>query len=294
MRHESFALAAADLHVTPGAVGQQMQRLEEWLGLRLFIRGVRHIEPTLEATKYWLAIEPALARIRQASEDLRLSQGNEVWLSMPPTLAAKWFAPRMARFMTSNPDISLHLGASTALVNFELERVDLSIRYFDGEDRNLHADLLYPGEARVYCSPTYAKEFGLRRPEDLTRATLLHTTLLPHWKAWLETFSKLTGQQINAIAGQHFDQSMLAIETARYGQGVVLSSPILTGSEVHDGSLYEPFDMHLALPKGYYLVHHRQIPLRPAAMVLKQWLIDMVAQEAGSGANTEYAMPANS
>lgn len=279
MKHKSFTLAAAELHVTPGAVGQQIQRLEAWLGSRLFVRAIRHIQPTAEATKYWFAIEPALARIRQASDGLRLSQDNEVWLSMPPTLAAKWFAPRMAKFMTSNPDISLHLNASTALVNFELERVDLSIRHFDGNDRNLHADLLYAGEARVYCSPAYAREHRLRKPEDLARTTLLHTTFLPHWKAWLQTFSRLTERQIDAIAGQHFDQSMLAIETARHGQGVVLGSRMLVEAEVRDGSLCEPFDLPLALPKGYYLVHHRQVPLRPAAQVLRRWLIDMIARE---------------
>lgn len=281
MKHKSFRLAAAGLHVTPGAVGQQIQRLEEWLGSRLFIRTIRQIHPTPEATKYWLTIEPALARIRQASEDLRLSQSNEVWLSMPPTLAAKWFAPRMARFMTSHPDISLHLGASTALVNFELERIDLSIRHFDGNDRDLQADLLYPGEARVYCSPAYARKHRLRKPDDLACATLLHTTLLPHWKEWLQTFSCLTAPQVDAIAGQHFDQSMLAIETARHGQGVVLSSPMLVEADVREGCLCEPFDLPLALPKAYYLVHHRQVPLRPAAQVLKQWLIDTVAQETG-------------
>lgn len=279
MRHGSFTLAAAELHVTPGAVGQQIQKLEDWLGLKVFIRSIRHIRPTAEATAYWLAIQPALAAISQASEGLRLRQANEVWLSMPPTLAAKWFAPRMAKFMTANPGISLHLGASTAIVDFEQERVDLSIRYFDGDDRHLAADLLYRGDARLYCSPAYAASYGLRQPEDLVRATLLHTTLLPHWTEWLRKFSRLTGEQIAAIPGQHFDQSMLAIETARHGQGVVLSSAVLTEAEVRDGSLCELFDRPLAVSKGYYLVHHRQLPLKPAASVLRAWLLDLVAAE---------------
>jgi LysR family glycine cleavage system transcriptional activator len=49
MKHNSFSLAAAELHVTPGAIGQQIQRLEEWLGSRLFIRSIRQIQPTAEA-----------------------------------------------------------------------------------------------------------------------------------------------------------------------------------------------------------------------------------------------------
>jgi DNA-binding transcriptional LysR family regulator len=35
MKHHSLTLAAAELHVTPDAVGQQIQKLEEWLGAPL-------------------------------------------------------------------------------------------------------------------------------------------------------------------------------------------------------------------------------------------------------------------
>jgi LysR family transcriptional regulator, glycine cleavage system transcriptional activator len=37
-RHLSFTLAARELHVTPGAVGQQVKVLEDRLGVRLFER----------------------------------------------------------------------------------------------------------------------------------------------------------------------------------------------------------------------------------------------------------------
>ncbi len=56
MRHKSFTLAAKELHVTPGAVGQQIQKLEEWLGAPLFTRSIRQIVPTADAQTYWAAI----------------------------------------------------------------------------------------------------------------------------------------------------------------------------------------------------------------------------------------------
>jgi LysR family glycine cleavage system transcriptional activator len=37
-RHQSFSAAAAELNVTPAAVGQLVRSLEEWLGLPLFHR----------------------------------------------------------------------------------------------------------------------------------------------------------------------------------------------------------------------------------------------------------------
>jgi len=282
MRHNSFTLAAQERHVTAGAVGQQIQKLEAWLGVTLFTRQVRQIHPTAEALHYWSNVQPALARLTHASEQMRLRQVNEVWLSMPPTLAAKWFAPRMAGFLAQRPDIALHLGASTAVSDFERDRVDLAIRYFNGEDATLDATLLYRDEARLYCSPNYVKEHRLHTPDDLVRATLLHTTLQPHWKLWLQRFSTLSDAQIDGIPCLHFDQSLLAIETARYGQGVVLSSAILTEGEMRDQTLCEPFACRLPVAKGYYVVHHKGAHLRPAALALKQWLLAVAQHGAAS------------
>ncbi|PIG09116.1 LysR substrate-binding domain-containing protein [Comamonas sp. 26] len=281
MKHHSLTLAASELHVTPGAVGQQIQKLEDWVGVPLFIRTVRQLRPTAEALKYWASIKPALARIQQASDQLRLSHVNEVWLSMPPTLAAKWFAPRMEGFLAQCPGTSLHLSADTALIDFDRDRVDLAIRYFDGHDPSLDVALLYSDEARLYCSPEYARKLRLKTPEDLVRATLLHTTLQPHWQAWFHQFSQLTDKQIAAIPGQqHFDQSILAIETARHGQGVVLSSAILTETEIRDGTLCEPLKLPLSVGKGYYVIHAKGADLRPAAAMLKSWLLSLRMKES--------------
>jgi LysR family glycine cleavage system transcriptional activator len=40
-RHMSFARAAEELHVTPGAISQQVRQLEDSLGQRLFLRQIR-------------------------------------------------------------------------------------------------------------------------------------------------------------------------------------------------------------------------------------------------------------
>ena len=277
MKHSSFALAAKDLHVTAGAVGQQIQKLEEWLGTTLFTRSVRQVTPTTEALNYWATVQPALSRILQASDALRQSQSNEVWLSMPPSLAAKWFAPRMADFLSHHPDISLHLDTSTTLADFNRDRVDLAIRYFDGTVSEFTAELLYRDEARLYCSPAYAKRLKLKTPNDLKRATLIHTTLHPHWNAWLEQYSQLSARQVKSIPGLHFDQSIMAIEAARHGQGAVLCSALLTEAEVREGALFEPFAGRLALSKAYYVMHLRTTALRPAAVALRKWLLSLPA-----------------
>jgi len=274
LRHRSFSIAAAELHVTPGAIGQQIRKLEDWLGVRLFIRRVREVEPTPDALAYWARIQPALAALSQASWGLREQRSNGVWLTMPPTLAARWFARRLPQFLAAHPNLAIHLSSATTMTDFDSDTIDLAIRYFDGHAPHLETQLLHADEARVYCSPAYAKKMKLKRPADVARTTLLHNTLHPHWARWLADCAPIDIGLHPALSSVHFDQSLMTIDAAVRGQGLVLTSPWLAEEELQIGSLIEPFPaQRLTLDKGYYLVHRRGAPVRPAVETLKRWLI---------------------
>ncbi|PPC75568.1 LysR family transcriptional regulator [Pokkaliibacter plantistimulans] len=278
MQTNSFSLAAEQLFVTPGAVGQQIRKLEEWLGVTLFHRQVRQVEATLEARAYWARIQPALADILSASQSLKDSQSNAVWVSMPPGFAAKWFSRHMADFVTRHPDIELHISASSQLADFSRDRLDLAIRCFDGMDDALQASLLYDDQASAYCRPGYVQSKHLAGPDDIRHATLLHNTLHPYWALWLKQFTTLDATQLQAISGIHFDQTLLAIEAAKQGQGVVLTSPLLVEEDIREGKL-EPLFAECSLPleKGFYVVHPRQWTLRPAVALFRDWLLERMA-----------------
>ncbi len=142
-------------------------------------------------------------------------------MSVPPSFAAKWFAPRMASFLKRYPDLALDLTTSTAFVDFELDGVDLAIRYFNGEDPTLTVEKLCTDEAHVYGAPDYMKRLKIRHPDDVRKATLLHNTLHPHWSPWLGKFSRLSAEQIASIPGIQFDRSLIAIDAAVRGQGLI-------------------------------------------------------------------------
>lgn len=282
MRSKSFSLAADELCVTPGAIGQQIQKLEEWLGVLLFVRQVRQVQPTEVAEGYWQKIQPALTQIANASNRLKHSRSMAVSLSMTPSFAAKWFTSRMANLVTQHPDIELHLNASVLTVDFEREAVDLAIRHFNGKDQNLDSILMFKDEARVYCTPEYAKATHLHEPKDLVGANLLMTATQPYWELWFKKFAQLDAEIVARIPRIHFDQSLLAIEAARRSHGVVLASPFLTEAEVANQTLIEPFQCHLCLGNGYYVVHPSKTTLSPAVMRVKQWLLEEAAKESSA------------
>jgi LysR family glycine cleavage system transcriptional activator len=140
----------------------------------------------------------------------------------------------------------------------------------------LASQILYQDEARLYCAPSYVKRLKLKATDDIARGTLIHTTLHPHWRSWLNLFSNLNDNQIENIPSLHFDQSIMAIEAARQDQGLVLSSALLTEKEVNEGTLVEPFKQRLALNKSYFVTHDKGTLLRPAVAALKDWLLSNV------------------
>lgn len=273
VRRGSFKQAAEELSLTPGAVSQQVRKLEQWLGFALFLRQTRQLEVTDSGAAYYSRIAPALEQIAQVSADSRARPAAGVRLSLPTALAAKWLAPRMADFIARYPDVDVHINATTKTVDFRRESVDLAIRRFDGNDPALEAVAVYADEGRLYCSPAYRERLALTEPDDLVRATLLHAALYLSWDAWLDRFTRIDPQARARIPGLHFDQPLLGIEAAKRDQGVVLSNTLLVGEELERGELVEPFGLPLVTAKGYYLVHPRHVPLSRPAQALKAWLL---------------------
>ncbi len=274
MRLKSFALAADELNVTPGAVGQQIRKLEDWLGAELFTRTVRQITPTADGLAYAARIAPALQQIRDASHQLRDQSNHVVRFVMPPSFAAKWFSKRMSRFLIAHPETSLHVGSSSIQLDFDHDQVDLAVRYFDGKDENLETVLLYQGQAAAFCAPSYRDRMGLNTPDDLVRATLLNDILHAWWEEWLGTFSGLSTSDIRGIKRVEIDQTSMAIEAAIHDQGVVLANPLLAEEDLAEGKLIHLFpDQVVNVSSGYYLVWPKSRDLRAPVKEFRDWLL---------------------
>ncbi|EPG2632663.1 LysR substrate-binding domain-containing protein [Pseudomonas aeruginosa] len=268
MRTGSAKLAAESMFVTPGAVGQQLRKLEDWLGIQLFVRSVRKLQPTQEAVRYWQQIQPALAQIDDTHTSLLGTFAFDVSLSLPPAFASTWFARRMPDLIQRLPDLQLHLNANAEAVNLCAGTYDLAVRHFDGQDEKLHSRLLLSDEARVYCSPQYQAQLQLLALEDLRRATLIHTTAHANWARWLAQSGAFSRGQ---VSGLRFDQSELAIDAARRGQGLVLTSPWLIEEDLECGRLVQLFGHSLITGKGYYVVYGIDKALSAGGKALFEW-----------------------
>ena len=90
-RHLSFTQAAAELNVTQTAISHQIRRLEQELGVRLFVRKNRALELTGDARDYLPGIRAAFNDLRLATDRLlRRGNNNVLTVSTLASFAAKW------------------------------------------------------------------------------------------------------------------------------------------------------------------------------------------------------------
>ena len=70
-RHLSFTLAAKELFITQAAVSHQIKVLEDYLGVKLFLRENRKIYLTFEGNKLLPAVVSGLHGILDSLENIR-------------------------------------------------------------------------------------------------------------------------------------------------------------------------------------------------------------------------------
>ena len=273
-RHLSFTLAASELNVTQTAISHQIRRLEEELGLRLFIRKNRALELTTEARDYLPGVRAAFNDLRLATERLlRKDDGHVLTVSTLASLAAKWLLPRLSAFQESHPGIDVRITTSTSLVDFRRDDVDAAIRYGRGQWPGVRAEWLMADELFPVCSPALVNgSKPLRSPEDLRDHVLLHTsnTNSDDWRLWL-TAAGLPAD-ISKQPGITFDLMFMTIQAAIDGIGVAVGRTSYVQDDIAKGRLVVPFRIALPADAGFYLVSPEAQPDPPKLAAFRQWL----------------------
>jgi LysR family glycine cleavage system transcriptional activator len=276
-RHLSFTRAAAELNVTQTAISHQIRRLEEQLGIRLFLRRNRALLLTREAESYLPAVRAAFEDLRRATERLRRPEREGLLtVSTTASLAAKWLVTRAAAFQEAHPGIEVRITTSSHLVDFRREEVDMAVRYGRGNWPGLRAQWLMAEELFPVCSPSLLNGARpLRQPEDLVHHTLLHATVSREdWQLWL-TAAGLPGS-IASRRGLTFDQSFMAIQAAVDGHGIAMGRTRFVEADVAAGRLVVPFDVVLPADAGFYIVAPEDTAGSPKIALFRDWLIGSV------------------
>ena len=276
--HEkNMSRAAHRLHLTQSAVSRQIAVLEEALGQKVCVRHARGIELTPVGRQLLPSVDNALAELAHAVE--RIGQRpRELRIKLPPTLAARWFMPRLSGFRRAYPDINLRVSCDDCLsVHFELEDVDAAVIFAREAPRQCDAIELFPERLTAVCGRDAAAR--IKRPRDLVNEHLIHLSAdHSEWRRWLE-IAGVSHPDINA--GPIFEVIDMAVNLAEQDMGIAIGDARLLMDDLRCRRLVLPFpEWVIDTGYSYWFSCPKGRSKEPSMQALLEWL----QTELGAGA----------
>ncbi|WP_423199041.1 MULTISPECIES: LysR family transcriptional regulator [unclassified Cupriavidus] len=173
--HEgSFARAGERLGIGRSAVSRNVQRLENQLHTRLFLRTTRSTQLTREGERFFENCSHGVGRIVEAMNELREMRDGPpngmLRISSTVGFGRKIVAPLLGEFRRRYPDITVDLLLDDRHTDFASDRIDVAFRNGRIEDSSIIAKRIIPMQMALCASTDYARLHGLPETvEDLAR-----------------------------------------------------------------------------------------------------------------------------
>jgi LysR family transcriptional regulator, glycine cleavage system transcriptional activator len=274
----SFKRAAAELHVTQGAVSQQIKNLEAALGCKLFHRLPHQIAFTEEGQRFARVVESALEEIQREAQAIALERSAvDIRVRCGPSFALRWLVPRLGDFYSRHANIKLFVTAAYGYFDPTQCEFDLAIEMIEGDISALHTEALMDEYLTPVCSPAYLAEHEfIRTPTDLGGCTLLHdghawtgASEDAEWRHWL---SAVGAAAVDSCEGRFFSMANMSIEAALTHQGIAMGRLSLIQDLLESGRLVMPFKDRVRSRAKYCMVYPRELADVPGIRAVVRWL----------------------
>src|SRR5688572_20876117 len=265
----SVTLAAQALHVTPGAVSQQVRQLERALQLELFARHHRRLSLTDAGRVLAARLAESFAGIEAALIELTGDPASKrLRLRVTPTFAIRWLVPHLTGFYKQHPDFEIEVGTYALQDDVAIVDADFVVRHGRGDWLDATSDPIFEDALAPVCCPALARQ--LRTPKDLAAQNLLHSMMRGDaWALWLEA---------RGLAGLRPRRSIklanaaVSYQAAIDGQGVALGQLRYLRDDLASGRLVRPFKPVLRTGAGYWLSFAPHRARHPNIKLFRDWI----------------------
>jgi len=288
-RHLSFTRAAEELHVTTGAVSQQIKQLEERLGFKLFRRLPRQLELTEEGRRLAAVVDEAYQAVGLEVRRLRSGvMSGVIRLRSVPSFLHKWLMPRLPRLQARFPDIELHVRAEDSSLSLRDGDFDLALDLNDGHTPGLSITPLMEEHIFPVCAPSLLRgRPPLRQPADLAWYPLLHDVTA--WRGshehaeWAHYLEAIDAPPLNLRRGYTFNRNHLTMEAAIAGMGVAIARQTLIRGELENGALIAPFAQRVPTGMRYGIVHAQGALDDRRVAAVHDWIVEEARRAIAPG-----------
>jgi len=275
-RHQNFARAAEELHLTASAVSHHVRKLESRLGVALFTRHARGVALTAEGRRLADVAGGAIHDIDGAMQELRSRRddAHTVRLTTLHSFAYTWLVPRLPDFAATHPDIRLRVDTEISLTRFDDVGPDLGVRHGPGRWPGLAAIHLMDEALFPVAAPALPGLERVRTAADIQRLPLVADLTHQGWHDWFRA---------NDVHGARFDERFVfsdstdMLRAAAFGLGAALARERIVAPWLASGQLRRlPGDV-MPGRYAYHVVHPAHRRPRPAVRRVVDWLVAQAA-----------------
>ncbi|HSW16870.1 MAG TPA: LysR substrate-binding domain-containing protein [Ramlibacter sp.] len=278
VRAGGISRAAADLQLTQGAVSKQIQDLERWLEVQLFVRSGKRLDLTVTGAHYEKTIRPLLDQIQAATLGLisESVEGGALRVSAMPTFSAKWLVPRLPDFRHKHPGVNINFVPYVGEFDYRDSPIDCAFLFGDGKWPGAEA-IYVDGREVILVAPPSARE-AIRCPNDVQAFPLLRHLAAPeHWPRWQE----INGvPDLKTLSGPQFDNYHAMIQAVVVGMGVALAPKCLVDDELAGKLLIAPLQGQEGAgyesEKGYWFCYKREGSYSVPLTLFRDWLLSQI------------------
>ncbi|RVV99423.1 LysR family transcriptional regulator [Mesobaculum littorinae] len=287
VRLGTFEAAARELNVTPGAVSQQIRRLEDGLGVSLFHRYGNRSEPTDAARQIAQGLSDAFEQIEQALEiGTGKSSSASVKIKLYQTWANRWLIPRLEAFAQQYPDISVEFETGIESVDAGWADLDMALSMRPEESPDITRVPLFTPHLLAVCTPAVAERLGPRVDLSLT-TRIASRNRMEDWPNWMAAAGLSADDKKPLMV---FSNSTLVYEAALAGNGVAIAQLELVLQDLAEGRLVRPDPTIIDAASPIVLLRPVSRRRRNAAGLFHDWL---VAEAGGLRARTQAYLDAS-
>lgn len=276
-RNGSFTKAAEEMSLTQSAVSRQVRALEEQIDCVLFERGSRQVSLTDAGQRYAAEISRALMTIRDATIQVGSKGQNQVLnLAILPTFGTRWLMPRIPRFVSRHPGITLNFATRIGRFDFAADGLDAAIYHGRPDWPGVRCTLMMREVVVPVASPGFvARNPGLS-PGELLKLPRLSMKSRPNaWSRWFEAH----GIEAREDSGMSFEHFSTLAQACIGGMGVALMPEILIARELAQQELV-PVGESALNDAAYYFAEPVRKDSGAAADLFRQWLLDEVRSQS--------------
>ena len=245
-RHLNFTAAADELGLTQSAVSQQVRSLEMRFGVSLFQRQPRGLSLTDDGRRLLPDVTAAIGSLRTAAEIFETGPTAGLLTVATSVSFSQWYlAPNLQSFTAANPDLRVRVVGTIWPDEFHAAIADVEIRFGTKAMVGTGAQRLLPDRLIAVASPRLAVE-----RDGLAEHALIEAVgTSGGWASW----AKHVRYPQHLEPGLFVDSHGLAVDLARSGAGVAMTSSLIAAPSLREGSLRQVHPQAIANKDGYFL-----------------------------------------